>query len=281
MPIQRYTAQEIVRKNVQRKASGMNREQVARETDAAESWERHAGREPGELGRLEPGRLESLRLARWKHTEWRRIGSLMTEEAMDVYTSTHDPAVQRWEEQRLKRVATETAAAEREGRRRVDVEENRIYRIVAERTSNTALGPPFITVHVTAQSAAQAALFAQQEYEGTGHRYRIIRVEEDLLGADGELEALRAFVQYAARAARAHSSARRRALEALGDAGNLCNATTIRVDTGEKIICTLEAGHYNPDVLPDRGRPGGWHLADSSMWTDDQAASTPHRTACS
>ncbi|GAA2436740.1 hypothetical protein ACFPFX_37660 [Streptomyces mauvecolor] len=284
MPVQRYTAQEIVRKNVQRKATGMTREQVAAETRTAQGWERGTERGPQELGGLEPGRLEALRLARWKHTEWRRIGSVMAEEAMDLYTPERDSRVQEMELRRLERVTAEAEVAERKGKGPVEVEENRVYRVVAERISASLPGVSSITVHLEAPSVAEAAMFALRENEREGGlygvgRYRIIRAEEDLLGADGELEALRAFVQRAARSARAHSTARRRALEALGEAGNLCNATTVHSPSGVRLTCTREAGHYNPQDPPARGRPGGWHIADTTTWTDDEAESTPHRPA--
>ncbi|MEU3374864.1 hypothetical protein ABZ734_31055 [Streptomyces sp. NPDC006660] len=284
MAVQRYTAQEIVRENVRRKATGMTREQVAAETRTARGWEHRTERGPQELGGLAAGRLETLRLARWKHAEWRRIGSVMTEEAMDLYVPERDTRVQELELLRLERVAAETEAAEREGRGPVTVEENRVYRVVAERVSASLPGVLSVTVHLEAPSVAEAARSALRENEGEGGlygvgRYRIIRVEEDLLGADGELEALRAFVQRAARSARAHSTARRRALEALGEAGHLCNATTVHCPSGVRLTCTREAGHYNAQDRPARGRPGGWHIADTTTWTDEEAESTPHRPA--
>ncbi|MEV0375736.1 hypothetical protein AB0I10_39385 [Streptomyces sp. NPDC050636] len=107
MPVQKYTAREITRKNVQKKATGMTRDQVREGTDTARMLERQKGRVLDE-----PGRLHSLRLA-----EWRQIGYVMAEEAMDIYAPEKDPKVAQWERQRLERVAAESAAAEGYGRR--------------------------------------------------------------------------------------------------------------------------------------------------------------------
>ncbi|WP_405385796.1 hypothetical protein OG596_37875 [Streptomyces sp. NBC_01102] len=50
---------------------------------------------------------------------------------------------------------------------------------------------------------------------------------------------------------------RRRALEALGEAGGLCAARTR--NSGDVIVCTLDADHYDPDDKPPfkDGKPGG------------------------
>ncbi|MFD0647313.1 hypothetical protein ACFQ2Y_50855, partial [Streptomyces malaysiensis subsp. malaysiensis] len=74
-----------------------------------------------------------------------------------------------------------------------------------------------------------------------------------------------------------HATARRRVLEALGEAGGLCTARTVNGD-GDVIVCTREAGHYDPDNKPSfkDGKPGGWHKADASIWNDLGAACIPH-----
>ncbi|MEU3962814.1 hypothetical protein AB0F42_23910 [Streptomyces buecherae] len=76
-----------------------------------------------------------------------------------------------------------------------------------------------------------------------------------------------------------YTTARRRALEALGEAGGLCSARTVNSD-GDYVVCTREAGHYDVDDKPPfkDGKPGGWHKADASIWNDLGAASTPHAT---
>ncbi|MFF9476949.1 hypothetical protein ACF1E9_30595 [Streptomyces roseolus] len=74
-----------------------------------------------------------------------------------------------------------------------------------------------------------------------------------------------------------HTTARRRVLEALGEAGGLCTARTVNAD-GDVVVCTLDAGHYDPDNQPPfkDGQPDGWHKADASIWNDTCAACTPH-----
>ncbi|WP_406214455.1 hypothetical protein [Streptomyces decoyicus] len=79
-----------------------------------------------------------------------------------------------------------------------------------------------------------------------------------------------------------NTTQRRRVLEALGEAGGLCTARTVEMSSGDVILCTHEAGHYDPDDLPgfkrgkSDGTPGGWHLADGSIWSDAGAACYPH-----
>ncbi|WP_224228421.1 MULTISPECIES: hypothetical protein [Streptomyces] len=74
-----------------------------------------------------------------------------------------------------------------------------------------------------------------------------------------------------------HTTARRRALEALGEAGGLCTARTRNAE-GDVIVCTLAAGHYDVDDKPlfKDGKPGGWHKADGAIWNDLGAACIPH-----
>lgn len=74
-----------------------------------------------------------------------------------------------------------------------------------------------------------------------------------------------------------HTTARRRVLEALGEAGGLSTARTVNSD-GDYVVCTLDAGHYDPDDKPPSkdGKPGGWHQADASIWNDLGAACTLH-----
>ncbi|WP_189602502.1 hypothetical protein [Streptomyces lateritius] len=57
---------------------------------------------------------------------------------------------------------------------------------------------------------------------------------------------------------------RRRVLEALGEAGDLCTARTVELSAGDVIFCTREAGHYDADDKPSfgDGKLGGWHVAN-------------------
>ncbi|GAA3163849.1 hypothetical protein [Streptomyces ramulosus] len=74
-----------------------------------------------------------------------------------------------------------------------------------------------------------------------------------------------------------YTTARRRVLEALGEAGGLCTARTVNSD-GDVIVCTLDAGHYDVDDKPPfkDGKSGGWHKADASIWNDLGPACIPH-----
>ncbi|MFD6940927.1 hypothetical protein ACFWAP_32850 [Streptomyces goshikiensis] len=74
-----------------------------------------------------------------------------------------------------------------------------------------------------------------------------------------------------------HTTARRQVLEALGEAGGLCTARMVNGD-GDYVVCTLDAGHYDPDDKPPfkDGKPGGWHKAGASIWNDLGAACIPH-----
>ncbi|WP_346341937.1 hypothetical protein [Streptomyces sp. SID2563] len=74
-----------------------------------------------------------------------------------------------------------------------------------------------------------------------------------------------------------HTTARRQVLEALGEAGSLCTARTRNAD-GDVVVCTLDAGHYDPDNVPPfkNGEPGGWHQAGGQIWNDSGAACIPH-----
>ncbi|MFJ9795911.1 hypothetical protein [Streptomyces sp. NPDC101145] len=76
---------------------------------------------------------------------------------------------------------------------------------------------------------------------------------------------------------RPNTTERRRVLEALGEASGLCTAQTRNAD-GDVVVCTLDAGHYDPDDKPPfrNGKPGGWHKADASIWNDLGAACIPH-----
>ncbi|MEV7659636.1 hypothetical protein AB0O39_36440 [Streptomyces anulatus] len=93
-----------------------------------------------------------------------------------------------------------------------------------------------------------------------------------------DLERLQAFVrQTVLPHTHPNTMARRRMLEALGEADGLCTARTVNAG-GYIIICTLDAGHGNPDVKPPfrDGKPGGRHKTDASIWNDLGAACTPH-----
>ena len=88
------------------------------------------------------------------------------------------------------------------------------------------------------------------------------------------LERLEAFVRHSVlRNADPDGPRHRQALEALGEDKGLCTARTHDYDTGDVIICSRPAGHYNPDNEPsftDRN-PGGWHRCGGRTWRDNPA----------
>lgn len=65
-----------------------------------------------------------------------------------------------------------------------------------------------------------------------------------------------------------HTTARRQVLEALREAGGLCTARTRNAHgDGDVVVCTLDAGHYDPDDKPPfkDEKPGGWHKAGGQI----------------
>ncbi|MEW2120888.1 hypothetical protein AB0945_38205 [Streptomyces sp. NPDC005474] len=72
-----------------------------------------------------------------------------------------------------------------------------------------------------------------------------------------------------------HTIERRRVLEALGEADRLCNARTIEYSAGDVILCTREAGHYDP-LGEDSS---GWHKCNLHTWIDDRPYNQPHKAA--
>ncbi|GGV51018.1 hypothetical protein [Streptomyces spectabilis] len=76
---------------------------------------------------------------------------------------------------------------------------------------------------------------------------------------------------------RPHTTAPRQVLETLGEAGGLCTARTRNGD-GDVVVCTLGAGHYDPDDVPlfKSGKPGGWHTGGGQIRNDSGTAAIPH-----
>ncbi|MFF4045014.1 hypothetical protein [Streptomyces sp. NPDC001816] len=75
-----------------------------------------------------------------------------------------------------------------------------------------------------------------------------------------------------------HTMERCRILEALGEAGRLCNARIIEYSTGDVILGTREADHYDPegyDPLREK-ESAGWHKCNARTWIDDRPYNYPH-----
>jgi hypothetical protein len=173
---------------------------------------------------------------------------------------------------------TAVESAEASGR---DDQEVRRYRVVGHRVDDTHLGVTFVTLYTVAGSVEEAARKIRRSSQGrslygTG-LYRIVRVEEDRLDREeAEVHLLRAFARNCVAETPPNTMARRRILELIGEANDLCNASTIDDSAGEYIVCTRAAGHYDPQQRPDGTDPGGWHLCNGSMWDDSTPCSHPH-----
>ncbi|WNI14067.1 hypothetical protein [Actinacidiphila sp. ITFR-21] len=95
------------------------------------------------------------------------------------------------------------------------------------------------------------------------------------------LEELRAFVRQNPILQRTspNTMGRRRDMVALGEADRLCSARSIKYATGDVIVCTREAGHYEGDG-PRRAR--NRKAGTNATWPppfDDRPYNDPHKTA--
>ncbi|MFJ5680758.1 hypothetical protein [Streptomyces sp. NPDC093097] len=256
MPIEKFTARETVRRSVQKKATGMDRKQVAEQTEIARGWE---------------------------HAESRRIGYVMAQEHMEIYAPQADLTVTRWKRERLQRIAEPEAATTPSVGAAV-----RRCRVVARRVDGAHSGCATLANFTDTESVEAAVAAVRRENERLGGLYgvrglcRVVQVvEEDAVTEPPEAR-LEAFVRETV-LPRTHpnSTARRRVLEALGEAGCLCTARAVNSD-GDVILCKRKSGHYDPDDLPgfkrgkSDGTPGGWHLAGGSIWSDAGSACSPH-----
>ncbi|MFJ5611058.1 hypothetical protein ACIQCJ_16920 [Streptomyces sp. NPDC093221] len=105
-------------------------------------------------------------------------------------------------------------------------------------------------------------------------------------GERGGLERLEAFVcETVLPRTHPNTMERRHVLEALGEAGGLCNARSIEYSTGDVIVCTRQAGHYDPEgytpqrgLAPSKAMPGA-HQCNRITWIDDRPYNYPYKTA--
>ncbi|MEU0940709.1 hypothetical protein [Embleya sp. NPDC005971] len=76
---------------IRRKATGMTPEEIEEATEYARGWERQAGRAV-----YDSGDARKLNCAIAEHKEWRRIGYVVKEEGLSVYSPDADPTAVRW-----------------------------------------------------------------------------------------------------------------------------------------------------------------------------------------
>ncbi|MEU5092925.1 hypothetical protein [Streptomyces sp. NPDC021356] len=164
------------------------------------------------------------------------------------------------------------------------------YRIVAQRTDSEHPGAVRLTNYAYGRSVEEVLTKVRKVLDkpgglyGDAGLYRVVEVVEESPDSGvrqrerADLMRLEALVRESVLPrTHPHTTARRRVLEALGEAGGLCTARTRDAD-GDVIVCTLEAGHYDVDDRPPfkDGKPGGWHKADGVIWSDSGGACVPH-----
>ncbi|MFD7838306.1 hypothetical protein [Streptomyces sp. NPDC059761] len=185
MPVYEYHPDELARISVVRQARGLDLDQ------AKEQWQAACEREERALaGPREPRKPTALDIASCQRIEWARIVEVMAEQQMPVYSPRGDRRVARREEQRVQRMATETAWAKQLGSGLpVEVLRHRVYRITAQATAASADEQSLVR-HVFAASAGAAVEHAQGMFSRPGSTYqdagyRITSVEQ-VLPAPGE-----------------------------------------------------------------------------------------------
>ncbi|MEU9158442.1 hypothetical protein AB0D59_49945 [Streptomyces sp. NPDC048417] len=153
MLIYEYLPHELARLGVVAKATGLDRHQVAAQVRLAQE---RAGR--ARVCPAEPHHLSELFIAELRRLQWERIAALMEKERMAAYAPCRDARAVRYEQQRLKRLMTDVAAAERSGVEGPEISRHRVYRVDARPTAGGS-GPdmPAPAMHLMAASADEAA----------------------------------------------------------------------------------------------------------------------------
>jgi hypothetical protein len=84
--------------------------------------------------------LSEVFIAELRRLQWERIAGLVERERMATYTASCDSRAIRYEGQRLQRLMTDVAEAERSGVAAVEIRRHRVYRIDAQPTAGSS-GP--------------------------------------------------------------------------------------------------------------------------------------------
>ncbi len=187
MLIYEYLPHELARLGVVSSAAGLDRREVAAQVHLARE---RAGKARTALP--EPHRLSELFIAELRHLQWERIAGLMAKERMAAYTPSRDSRAIRYEQQRLQRLMTDVAEAERSGVAAPKIWRHRVYRVDARPTAGcSSPDMPAPVVHLMAASADEAAERAWAVHGRDGGLYqrgtgRITSVEQ-VLPEPGEL----------------------------------------------------------------------------------------------
>ncbi|MET8956795.1 hypothetical protein [Streptomyces sp. NPDC004533] len=187
MLIYEYLPHELARLGVVAKAAGLDRHQVAAQVRLAQE---RAGR--ARVCPAEPHHLSEVFIAELRRLQWERIAGLMEKERMAAYQPSDDSRAIRYEEQRLQRLMTDVAEAERSGVAAPEIWRHRVYRIDARPTAGgSSPAMPAPAVHLMAASPDEAAAKAWAVHGRNGGLYqrggyRIASVTQILPGP-GEL----------------------------------------------------------------------------------------------
>ncbi|MEU2835066.1 hypothetical protein ABZ667_41670 [Streptomyces lavendulae] len=166
MPVYEYHPDELARISVVRQAHGLVLGEVKGQ------WQAACDREERALaGPQEPRKPTALDIASCQRLEWARIVQVMTEQQMSVYTPDEDRRVARREEQRVQRMATETARSEQSGGGLpVEVLRHRVYRITSRAAGSS--DEEDLVRHVFAASSGAAVEHARRMFGRPGSIYQ-------------------------------------------------------------------------------------------------------------
>ncbi|MGW5482948.1 hypothetical protein [Streptomyces sp. NPDC004008] len=187
MLIYEYLPHELARLGVVARAAGLDHRRIAAQVRLAQERAGKARTAPSE-----PHHLSEVLIAELRRLQWERIAGRMEKERMAAYVPSRDSRAIRYETQRLQRLMTDVAAAERCGRAAPEISRHRVYRIGARPTAGSSSPDmPAPAVHLMAASPGEAAARAwaihgrdDGLYQRGGHR---IATVTQILPEPGEL----------------------------------------------------------------------------------------------
>ncbi|MGV9248867.1 hypothetical protein [Streptomyces sp. NPDC003710] len=168
MLIYEYLPHELARLGVVAKAAGLDHRRIAAQVCLARECARRARTAPPE-----PHHLSEVFIAELRRLQWERITGLMDKERMAAYVPSRDSRAIRYEAQRLQRLMTDVAEAERSDGAAVEIRRHRVYRIDARPTAGSSSpGIPVPAVHLMAASPGEAAARAWALHGRDGGLYQ-------------------------------------------------------------------------------------------------------------